>query len=118
MTGTLGTSAGSSMLHLVLCCSEKLGLSPLQVFWWQRTLESRNKTAASPVGLLLHTILLDSLDDAFSVGHDAKHLSGSIATCLHSIGQFMQHDSGVIPVMEIGTILKALRQHFELHCPS
>ena len=64
------------MLHLVLCCSEKLGLSPLQVFWWQRTLESRNKTAGSPVGLLLHTILLDSLDDAFAVGRDAKDLSG------------------------------------------
>ena len=28
---------------------EELSLSPLQVFWWQRTLEFFNKLAASPV---------------------------------------------------------------------
>ncbi len=44
---------------------EKLGLAPLQVFWWRRTLEFWNKIAASPVGLLFHTVLLDNLDDAF-----------------------------------------------------
>ncbi len=54
----------------------KTGIVTSASFWWQRTLESRNKTAASPVGLLLHTILLDSLDDAFAVGRDAKDLSG------------------------------------------
>ena len=44
---------------------EELGLSPLQVVWWPRTLEFWNKIAASPVGSLFHTILLDILDDAF-----------------------------------------------------
>ncbi len=29
---------------------EELGLAPLQVFWWRRTLEFWNKIAASPVG--------------------------------------------------------------------
>ena len=31
---------------------EELGLSPLHVFWWRRTLEFWNKIAASPVGSL------------------------------------------------------------------
>ncbi len=46
---------------------EELGLSPLQVFWWRRTLDFWNKIAASPVRSLFHTILLENLDDAFSV---------------------------------------------------
>jgi len=67
--------------------------------------------------------LLDNLDDAFSIWGGAKNFSGSIATCLQSIGQPMPHDRGVIPVVEVGTIVKALRQHlggthdYALHCP-
>ncbi len=52
---------------------EELGLSPLQVFWWRRTLEFWSRLAASPVGSLFHTILLDNLDDAFSVGRGARN---------------------------------------------
>ena len=37
--------------------------------------------AASPVGSLFHTVLLDNLDDAFSVENGAKNFSGSIAAC-------------------------------------
>ncbi len=91
---------------------EELELLPLQLF--------RNKVAASPVGLLFHTILPDNLDDAFSVG--AKKFYGSIATYLQSIGQPMPHDRGIIPVLEVGAIVKALRQHlggthdYALHC--
>ncbi len=102
---------------------EELGLSPLQVFWWRRTLEFWNKIAASPVGSLFHTILLDNIDDAFSAGDSAKNFSGSIATCLQSNGQPMPHDRGVIPVLEVGAIVKGLRQHLDgthdyaLHCP-
>ncbi len=48
---------------------EELGLAPLQVFWWRRTLEFWNKIATSPVGSLFHTVLLDNLDDAFSVAN-------------------------------------------------
>ena len=46
---------------------EELALSPLQVFWWQQTLEFWNTIAASPVGSLFHTILLDTIHDAFHV---------------------------------------------------
>ena len=67
---------------------EELGLSPLQVFWWRRTLEFWSKIAASPVRSLFHTILLDNLDDGFFVGNCASNFSGSIATssCLQSVG--------------------------------
>jgi len=102
---------------------EELGLSPLKVFWWPRTLKFWNKVAAGPVGLLFHTILLDNLDDAFSAGNGAKNFSGSTAACLQSVGQPMPHDRGVNPVLEVGTIVIALRQRlggthdYALHCP-
>ncbi len=32
-----------------------------------------------------------------------------------SLGQSKLHDSGNIPTMEIGAVVKALRQHFGLH---
>jgi len=83
---------------------EELGLSPLQVFWWRQTLEFWNKIAASPVGSIFHTCLLDNLDGA-------KNFFGSIATCLQSVGQPMPLDRGAIPVLEVGTIVEALRQH-------
>ena len=71
-----------------------------------------NTAAGSPGELLVHRILLDNLnDDAVSIGHGAKDFSGSIATCLQSIGQPVPHDSSVIPVMEIGTTVEAFRQH-------
>ena len=72
---------------------EELGLSPLQVFWWQRDLAFWNKLVDSPVrgltGSQFHTILLDNLDDAFTVGRGVQNFSGSIATCLQSVGQSM-----------------------------
>ena len=101
---------------------EELGLTPLQVFWWRRTLEFWNKIAASPVGSLFHTILLDNLDDAFSVGNGAGNFCGSIATCLQSVGQPMPLGRGAVPVLEVGSIVDALRQHlgsthdYALHC--
>jgi len=100
-----------------------LGLSPLQVFWWRRTLEFWNRLAASPVGSLFHTILLDNLDDAFSVGRGARNFSGSVAACLQSIEQSMPVYSGIVPIIEVGTVVEALRLHLDgthdyaLHCP-
>ena len=44
---------------------EELGLSPLQVFWWQQTLGFWNTIAAGPVDSLFHTVLLDDLNDVF-----------------------------------------------------
>ncbi len=102
---------------------EELGLSPLQVFWWRRTLEFWNRLAASPVGSLFHTILLDNLDDAFSVGRGARNFSGSVAACLQSIEQSMPVYSGIVPIIEVGTVVEALRLHLDgthdyaLHCP-
>ncbi len=90
---------------------EGLGLLPLQFVLWRRTLEFWNNIAASPVGLLFHTMLLDNVNDVFS----AKNFSGSIATCLQSTGppMAMPHDRGVIPVLEVGAIVKGLRQHLD-----
>lgn len=98
-------------------------MSPLQVFWWQQTLEFWNTIAASPVGSLFHTILLDNIHDAFHVRRGAKNFSSSIATCLQSVGHSMPRDRGVIPVMEVAAIVEALREHlrgthsYALHCP-
>jgi hypothetical protein len=55
--------------------------------------------------------LLDNLDEAFSVGNGAKNFSGSIATCLQSVGQPVPLGRGAVPILEIGTIIEALRQH-------
>ncbi len=92
---------------------EEFGLSPLQLFWWRRTLDFWNKIAASPSGSLFHTILLDHLDDAVSVGNGAKNFSGSVAACLQSVGhgQSLPFGRGAVPVLEVGTIVEALRQH-------
>ena len=102
---------------------EELALSPLQVFWWQQTLEFWNTIAASPAGSLFHTNLLDNIHDAFHVGRGAKNFSSSVATCLQSVGHSMPRDSDVVPVMEVAAIIKALREHLQgthshaLHCP-
>ncbi len=100
---------------------EELGLSPLQGFWWRRTLEYWNRLAASPVGSLFHT-MSSKIDDAFSVGRGARNFSGSIAACLQSIGQSMPVYSGIVPNI-VGTVVEALRLHLDgthdyaLHCP-
>jgi len=101
---------------------EELGLSTLQV-WWRQTPECCHNIAASPVGSLFHTILLDNLNnDAFCAGHGAKNCSGSIATCLQSIVQPTPHVSDVVPAMEIATTLEALRHYlgstrdYAVHC--
>ena len=102
---------------------EELVLAPLQVFWWRRTLEFWSKIATSPVGSLFHTVLLDNLDDAFSVANGAKNFSGSIAACLQSVGQPMPFGGDGVPILEVSTIIEALRQHlggthdYAPHCP-
>ena len=72
---------------------------------WRQTLEVWNQIASGAVGSLFLTILLDNLDNAFSVRNGAKNFSGSIATCLQSVGQPMPFDRGAIPVLEVGTIV-------------
>ena len=61
--------------------------------------------------------------ELISVRNGGKNFSGSIATCLQSVGQPMPLDRGAIPVLEVSTIVEALRQHlggshdYALHCP-
>ena len=118
MTGSYGAFVVSGIL-LALYFLEELALSPLQVFWWQQTLEFWNTIAARPVGSLFHTILLDNIHDAFHVRRGAKNFSSSIATCLQFVGHSMPRGRGVVPVMEVAAIIEALREHlrYALHCP-
>ena len=110
MTGSCGAFVESGIL-LALYFWKNRPCRPLQVFWWQQTLEFWNTIAASPVGSLFHTILLDNIHDAFYVRHGAKNFSSSIATCLQSVGHSMPRDSDVVPVMEVAAIIEALRGH-------
>ncbi len=58
-----------------------------------------------------------------AVGSGAKNFSGSIAACLQSVGQPMPLGRDNVPVLEVSTIIEALRQHlggthdYALHCP-
>ena len=100
---------------------EKLSLSPLQVFWWQRTVEFFNKLAASPLGSLFHLTLLDNLRDAFHHGVDDVCIS--ICWSLTSIGHLMSRDCSVASVHDVPVIIELLRQHlqgthaYEVHGP-
>lgn len=96
----------------------ELGLLPLQVFWWQQTLQFYNKLATSPRDSLFHIILLDNQHDAFERG--VKNFCSSIHRSLASIGHAMCHDSRVACVP---AIVGLPQQHlqgvnaFGLHCP-
>ena len=57
----------------VVCCPStphrillaELDLLPLQVLWWQQTLQFWNNLAALPLGSFYRTVCLDNLNDAF-----------------------------------------------------
>ncbi len=61
-------------MHSPSGTAQKARWSLLQVSGWRQTLEFCNKTAVIPVGLHVHTTLLDHLDDAFSVGEWRQEL--------------------------------------------
>ena len=77
----------------------ELGLLPLQVFWWQQTLQFWDNLATLPAGSFSHTVCLDNLTDAFCgvAGSMALSLEG----CLHSVGYDMQRVCDVIPMLEL-----------------
>ncbi len=100
-----------SVSPVLFVLSLALPIPRISTFWWRRTLEFWNKIATSPVGSLFHTVLLDNLDDAFSVANGAKNFSGSIAACLQSVGQPMPFGRDGVPILEVSTIIEALRQH-------
>ena len=116
-TAALSAEAGYRQVraYLFYLCNSYRSAENALDFW--------DQIASSPVGSLFHTVLLDNLDDAFSVRNGAKNFSGSIATCLQSVGQPMPLDRGAIHVLEVGTIVEALHQHlggtydYALHCP-
>ena len=99
----------------------ELGLSPLKVFWWQRTLDFFNKIAASPPDSLYHVILLDNHHDAFQ--RNVRNFSGSIFEGLAAVGYHMSRDATVASMLDVPTILDLLQQglqgngDFDLHCP-
>ncbi len=89
---------------------EELGLLPLQVFWGRllNRFVAAFKVADSPVELLFHAILLDNLMMRFHLGTMPGFF---LFICWQSIGQPMPHDKGVVPFLEVDTVVKALRQH-------
>jgi len=99
----------------------ELGLLPLQVFWWQQTLQFYNKLAASPRDSLFHVILLDNQHDAFQRG--VKNFCSSVHRSLASIGHSMCLDSGVACIHDVPVIVELLQRHlqgvnaFDLYCP-
>ena len=90
---------------------KELGLLPLQVYWWQQTLQFWNRIAALPAGSLFHAVLLDNLFDAFHDG--ACNFAGSVATCLHRVGVSMPHDTNAIPVLDVAAVIDALKADLE-----
>ncbi len=110
-------------LHMIFECPALQAVRQRYAPLFSRTLEFWNKIATSHVGSLFHTVLLDNLDDAFSVANGAKDFSGSIATCLQSVGQPMPFGRDGVPILEVSTIIEAMRQHlggthdYALHCP-
>ena len=69
------------------------------------------QVAASPFELLFHTVLLDNLMMRFLLKMVPEFF---LATCVQSIGQTMPHDKGFSPFLEVGTTVKALRQHLDV----
>ena len=76
----------------------ELGLLPLQVVWWQQTLQFWNSLAALPVDSFYHTVCLDNLADAFGGG--ACNTASSLAGCLHLVGYSMLRVCDVIPISD------------------
>ena len=96
-------------------------LGPLQVLWWQQTLQLWNSLAALPVGSLYHTACLDNLTDAFQGG--TCNMASSVAGCLRSLGYDMPRIFDVMPLLDIDSIVEALTVQLQdmgsaaLYCP-
>lgn len=99
--GFCGLSSSTKRNMLLI----EFGMLPVQVFCWHQTLRLWNSLAASPVGNLFHTALLDSLCDASH--DDAFNDSSSVAACLHGVGVSMPHTTNRVPVMEISAVMVA-----------
>ncbi len=99
----------------------ELGLLPLQVLWWQPTLQFWNSLAALPVGSFYHTVCLDNLTDALQGG--ACNMANSVAGCLRSVGYDMPRVFDVMPLLGIDNIVDALTVQLRdmgsvaLYCP-
>ncbi len=99
----------------------ELGLLPLQVFWWQQTLEFYNKLAASPIDSLFHVILLDNLHDAFQCG--VHNFCTSIFQSLAAVGHCMPRASDVASAHDVPVVNALLQRHlqgthdFDRYCP-
>ena len=99
----------------------ELGLSCLQVFWWQQTLLFFNRLVANPSHSMFHEILLDNLHDAFQRG--VNNFSKSISHGLTAVGYDMSCDAFAVSAVDVPAVMELLQQHlqgnnaFHLYCP-
>ena len=81
-----------------------------------------NNIAVVPVGSFFHTVLLDSLYDAFH--HSAFNFTSSVAACLHRVGVSMPRDTDRVHMLDISAAIDALKADLQglgastVSCPS
>ena len=93
-------------IHSSQAFTDRVGLLPLQVFWWRQTLQLWNCLAGLPVGSLYQNVCLDILTDAFQEG--ACSTANSLAACLHSVGFEMPRVHDVVPLLDVDGVVEAL----------
>ena len=105
----LGMISGFSSFtpHMVLT---KLGLLPLQVFWWQQpsNFEQHNMLAC---GGFFDTVLLDNLYDA--VHNGAFNFTSAVAACLHKLGVSMPIYTDRVPALDVPNVSDLLKADLE-----
>ena len=108
-------------IHSSQAFTDRVGLLPLQVFWWRQTLQLWNSLAGLPVGSLYQNVCLDNLTDAFQEG--ACSTADSLAACLHSVGFEMPRVHDVVPLLDVDGVVEALTARWQstgsgtLYCP-
>ena len=97
------------------------GLLPLQMFWWNQTLQFWNSLAVLPVGSVYHTVCLDSLTAVFQGG--ACNMASLLAACLRSVGFEMPRVHDAVPLLDVDGVVEALTGCLQgtgsgsLYCP-
>ena len=89
----------------------ELGLQPLHILWWQRTITFWNKLASATDSPFHSQILQDNLRDA--IQHKAKNFSMSVIQALRQLGVPEPDRFDILPMLDEAAILTALtaQQH-------
>jgi exonuclease III len=96
----------------------ELGLPPLHVLWWQRTIRFWNKLASATDSPFHSQVLQDNLRDA--IQHKAKNFSMSVIGALQQLGVPAPDRFDILPKLDEAAILTALtarRQAFWADIP-